>query len=493
MRKTVAWIFGAIAIALFLILGASGSLPIWAGRAKHYTELTFPPLADVQLPEYERFQLENGLVAYLIEDRELPLVSGRMLVRTGDRLEPADKVGLAGMVGSVMRASGTRSHGPEELNQLLEQRAASVETAISTAAGSAGFSALSEDLETVFELFAEVIRQPRFGAPQFELVKTQLRGQIERRNDDPDGIASRELRKAIYGADSPYARTIESDTIAAVSLEDLSAFYRRYFTPERSILGIIGDFDTEQMRSLVETYFGDWHPSPAALDSGDSDPLPSVQQLQSGKIAIADRPQLTQSSVLMGHLGGQLDDNDYAALSVLNSVLNGFGGRLFNEVRSRQGLAYTVFAAWSARYDYPGLFLAGGQTQTETTAQFIRSVRAELERLQSAPISAEELAYAKDSTLNSFVFNFQDPSQTLSRLLRYEYFDYPEDFIFRYRQAVEAVTAADVLRVARDRLKPEDMVTVVVGQANAIESALTELSPDHSIERIELDATVAIR
>ncbi|MEO0855128.1 MAG: pitrilysin family protein, partial [Cyanobacteria bacterium J06648_11] len=298
---------------------------------------------------------------------------------------------------------------------------------------------------------------------------------------------------AIYGDDHAYARTVEYETLDAISLDDLRAFYRQYFTPERSILGIIGDFDRAQMRSLAETYLGDWQPYPEAIALDNADVLPVVTPVQQGTIAIADQAQLTQSSVLMGHLGGQLDDEDYAALSVLNGVLNGFGGRLFNEVRSRQGLAYTVYAAWSARYDYPGLFVAGGQTQTETTASFIQAIRAELERLQSAPISADELAYAKDSTLNSFVFNFQDPSQTLARLLRYDYYGYPEDFIFRYQDAIEAVTAADVLRVARDRLKPEELVTVVVGNASAIEPELAALNPNTRIQRIDLDSPAIAR
>ncbi|MEO1132520.1 MAG: pitrilysin family protein [Cyanobacteria bacterium J06639_1] len=481
----MAWVAGAIAIALVVTLG--WWTPVRAERAKHHDELTFPPLPEIQLPSSDRFQLDNGLVVYLIEDRELPLAFGQMLVRTGDRFEPVEQVGLASLTGTVMRASGSRLHPAERLNAILEQRAASVETGIGTTTGSAGFSALSEDLDTVFGLFAEVIQQPRFDARQLELAKTQLRGQIARRNDDPDAIASRELRKAIYGADSPYARTVESETLDAISLSDLRGFYRRYFTPERSILGVIGDFDTAEMRSLVEAQFADWKPSSEAVSQGTTDAIPTAMQMQQGTVAIGDRPQLTQSSVLMGHISGQLDDEDYAALSVANGVLNGFGGRLFNEVRSRQGLAYTVYAAWSARFDYPGLFLAGGQTQTDTTGAFIESVRGELKRLQTQPISEAELAYAKDSTLNSFVFNFQDPSQTLSRLLRYEYFGYPEDFLFRYRAALEAVTVDDVLRVARDRLTPEQLVTIVVGNATDIAPQLADLAPDDKIQPIDLD------
>jgi zinc protease len=163
-------------------------------------------------------------------------------------------------------------------------------------------------------------------------------------------------------------------------------------------------------------------------------------------------------------LGGQFNSPDYPALDVLNGVLNGFGGRLFNSVRSRQGLAYSVYGSWSPRYDYPGVFFAGGQTRSEATVPFIKGIQTEIEKLKSELVTPAELAYAKDSVLNSFVFNFENPSQTLSRLMRYEYYGYPADFLFRYQKAVEATTAADVQRVAQTYLKPENLVTLVVWQ-----------------------------
>ncbi|MCC5625088.1 pitrilysin family protein, partial [Nostoc sp. CHAB 5715] len=189
-----------------------------------------------------------------------------------------------------------------------------------------------------------------------------------------------------------------------------------------------------------------------------------------------NQPQLTQSSVLLGHLGGRFDNPDYPALDVLNGVLSGFGGRLFNEVRSRQGLAYSVYGEWSPRFDYPGMFIAGGQTRSDATVQFVKALQDEIKRIQSQRVTAKELAFAKESTLNSFVFNFQDPSQTLSRLMRYEYYGYPADFLFRYQKAVAATTAADVQRVAREYLKPEKIVTLVVGNQTAIQPPLTQLA-----------------
>jgi zinc protease len=441
-------------------------------EAKHYDQLQLPPLPAVKIPKYERFVLNNGMVVYLMEDHELPLVSGTALVRTGSRWEPAEKVGLASLTGTVMRTGGTKKHSPDELNEMLEQRAASVEAGIGEASGSASFEALTEDLETVFGLFAEVLREPVFAQEKLDLAKTQVKGGIARRNDDPDDIASREFRKLIYGKESPYARTVEYATLEQINRNDLVQFYQRYFHPNNLILGVVGDFDSKKMRSLIQAKLGNWPRNPKITKSQ----LPQVQAANAGGVFFVNQPQLTQSSVLIGHLGGQFNSPDYAALDVVNGILNGFGGRLFNEVRSRQGIAYSVYGQWSPRFDYPGIFIAGGQTRSDATVQFVKSLQAEIKRIQAQPVTAQELAFAKESTLNSFVFNFQDPSQTLSRLMRYEYYGYPSDFLFRYQKAVAATTAADVQRVAKQYLKPENLVTLVVGNQTTIQPPLTGLA-----------------
>jgi zinc protease len=447
-------------------------LPSAAAEARHYTQLTFPALPEVKVPFYTRWQMSNGLIVYLMEDHELPLVSGTALFYTGDRLEPADKVGLASIVGEVMRTGGTQHHSGDQLNQLLEQQAAAIEAGIGTASGSTSFNALSENFSEVFGLFAEVIQEPVFAQSKLDLAKTQRQGAIARRNDSPDQIAGREFQKLIYGESSPYARTEEYGTLENISRPDLIRFYQQYFHPNRMILGIVGDFDSQTMRSLIQTHFGDWKPGPPLAKIS----LPRVSQTKHGGIFLVDQPQLTQSYVQVGQLGGQLDNPDVFALYVMNGVLNGLGGKLFNELRSRQGLAYSVYAFWNPEYDYPGLFVAGGQTRSETTVPFVQAIFSEISKLCTTVVTPAELAYAKDSILNSFVFNFQDPAQTLSRLMRYEYYGYPQDFIFRYQRAVKATTAVDVQRAAQTYLRPQDMVTLVVGHAAAIQPPLTAVA-----------------
>lgn len=479
IKKLWQWLgFSFITIALIITTHNVA----FADVSRSYKNLQYPPLPEVQLPEYERYQLTNGMVIYLMQDSRLPLISGNAIIRTGSRFEPLTQVSLADLTGDLMRVGGTKNHTPEQLNYILEQKASAIETSIDTASGSASFTSLSYDLDKVFPLFAEVLQSPVFDEQQLDLQKTKLKGAIARRNDNPGQIASREFAKLIYGENSPYARTVEYKNLNNISREDLVNFYSKYIRPENIILGIVGDFEPVKMRSLIEKNFGSWQvktPSPNLN-------ITSVEQQKTGGVYIVDQPQLTQSNILLGHLSGKLDDPNYGTLSVINGILNGFGGRLYNEIRSTQGLAYSVYGIWRGSYDYPGTFIAGGQTKSETTAQFIKSIIAEIERLRTQPITQEELDYAKNSILNSFVFQFQDPSQTLSRLMTYEYFGYPNNFIFNYQKAVKNTTIEDVLRVAQEYLQPDRIVTLVVGNEEVVKQDLANLQQ----QIISIDVTI---
>ncbi|RMF21822.1 MAG: insulinase family protein [Cyanobacteria bacterium J083] len=442
-----------------------------ASTVKAYDQISFPPLPEIKLPEYERYQLDNGIIVYLIEDHDLPLVKGTAVIKTGSRWENPDKVGLASLTGTVLRSGGTTKHSSAQINEILEQKAASIETSISKTLGTANFDTLTADLNSVFELFAEILRYPAFEPAKVALAINQTKGAIARRNDNPGDIASREFKKVIYGKDSPYARTVEYETLANIQRNDLINFYQKYFQPENIILGIIGDFQPAEMKTLISNTLGNWQ----TTEKTDNLTIPTASQVTKKSVFVVDRPQLTQSNILMGHIDGKLNSPDYPALSVLNGVLNGYGGRLFNRIRSKEGLAYSVYGVWNPGYDYPGLFQAGGQTRSEATVPFIQSITQEITKLRNEAITPKELAYAKESILNSFVFNFQSPQQTLSRLLRYEYFNYPENFIFDYQKAVKNTTIADVQRVAQEYLQPDNLVTLVVGNTKQIQPTLDNL------------------
>lgn len=438
-----------------------------------YKEIQYPPLPEVDLPKYERYQLANGIIVYLMEDHRFPLVSGSAIAPVGSRLDPNSQVGLTDLTIDLIRLGGTASHSPQALNGILEQKAASIETSNDRTSANINFSGLSYDLDTIFPLFAEVLKSPAFDSQQLEIRKIQYRGQIARRNDNPGNIARREFSKLIYGNDSPYARTIENETLDNIKVENLKEFYDQYIQPEGLILGILGDFDSEKMKAKIQREFGNWDKKPSRAINIDVNP---PQQVNTSGVFIISQPQLTQSNILLGHLGGRINDEDYPTLTVINGILNGYGGRLHNEIRTRQGLAYSVYGIWRSQYDYDGVFLAGGQTRSETTGQFIESLKREIEDLRTNSVTQEELNYAKDSMLNSFVFQFQSPSQTLSRIMTYEFYDYPSDFIFQYQKKVKSTTRDDVLKVAQKSLKPDKIVTLIVGNEEQIKPTLEGLN-----------------
>ncbi|WP_069792087.1 M16 family metallopeptidase [Cyanobacterium sp. IPPAS B-1200] len=471
LKKFFQWLaIGLVAVTLTVI---SRNAAI-AQSVSHYTDLEYPTLAEVELPEYDRLSLDNGMVVYLMEDHRLPLITGSAILRTGDKFEPNDKIGLATLTGDLLRTGGTTNHSRSEIDTILEQKAASIETSIGTNSGSASFNTLSYDLEEVFPLFADILRNPAFEQNFLDFEKNNFRGAISRRNDNPGNVVQREFRKLIYGDDSPFARTIEYSTLENISREDIVSFYRQHIRPENIILGIVGDFEPENIKNLLNQTLGDWQVTTPAPNQEIATPT----QLASAGLYLVDQPQLTQSNILLGHIGGRLDDPNYPTLTVINGVLNGFGGRLHNEVRSRQGLAYSVYGVWRANYDHPGLFLAGGQTNTESSGQFIQALRGEIEKLRTDVISPEDLEYAKNSILNSFVFQFQNPNQILSRIMTYEYYGYPQDFIFNYQKAVTNTTAQQVFKSAQNYLQPDKFVTLVVGNGNEVRQTLTPLNQE---------------
>jgi len=470
LKQIKSWIGLVIVVFVFNFILRINN-PVIAQTIKAYNQISFPPLKEVKIPSYERYELPNGMVIFLMEDHRLPEIKGTAILKINSKSDPDNKIGLAKITGELLRSGGTVHHSPEQLNEILENHAAAIESSIDIDSGKVNFLSLTPDFDDMFKLFAEVLRYPRFDLVQFDILKSNLKGQIARRNDNPSNLANREFKKLIYGPYSPFARSEELQTIDNITLQDISDFYRQ-IGPERIILGLVGDFESNQVKLLIKKTLANWKKKENEPKKIYSE---NLVQYSSGKIFKVEQNHLNQNTVLIGQLGGKLDSLDYPSLSVLNGVFNGFGGRFFNEIRSRQGLAYNVYGLWKANYNYPGFFVAGGQTRATQTVPFIKAIKKEITRIIENPISADELSYAKDSILNSFVFSFSKPSLILNRLLNYEYFKYPIDFIFDYQKSVKKVNSRDIQRVAREYLHPENMVTLIVGNTNNIQPPLQVL------------------
>ena len=451
-----------------------------AAADKRLASLKFPPLPEIRLPKVHELMLSNRLQVLLVENHELPLVEGFAFVRTGSLFDPPHKVGLASLTGRVLRTGGTVPHTGEQLDELLESIAASIESSIGQTIGEIGLSTLSDHLDRVLELYAEVVTAPAFRQDKLELAKTRLRSVIARRNDEAAAIARREFRSLIYGKDTPYGWIIEYEHLDRIERQDLVDFYRRYFFPENMTLGLYGDFKVDRVGAKLEEVFRDWKSVQPEVP-----PFPKVQTKAVPGVFVANKPESQQTFFRMGHLGGKLNDPDYPALDVMAEILGGgFNSRLFRRVRTELGYAYSIGARWSAAFQHPGLFVIGGSTMAERTVRCIQVCLEEVGRIRHEKVTEEELRYAKQKVLNSFVFNFDTPAKTLYRVMLYRYYGYPEDFIFQYRRGVEAVTADDVVEAARRRVHPERFTIVTVGPTKRFLKELEGLGLP--IEKIDL-------
>lgn len=444
--------YAAAASMLLAQAPAGGPIP-------NYKTLKFPPLRDVELPKVETVTLPNGMKIFLLENHELPLVSGTALVRTGNLFDPKDKIGLAGITGGVIRSGGTKSRTPDQLNASLENLAASVESNIGETSGTLTFSALKENTDEVLAIFKDVLTQPAFAQEKVDLAKTQERSGISRRNDDALGIAQREFAALIYDRNSPYGWQQEYVHVDAIKREDLLAFYDRYYFPANVRLAVYGDFSIAEMKPKIEKLFADW-----TVKRDPVPPFPAVSAKAKPGIYLAEKEDVEQTFLRVGHLGGMLKDKDYPALDVMGSILGGgFPSRLVRKIRSEKGFAYSIGADWGANYNHPGTFFMGGSVKAETTVDTLAALQEEISKLRNLEVTDQELSTAKNTTLNSFVFNFASPSQTLSRMMTYDYHGYPMDYLQTYKKAVEGVTKADILRVAKEYVKPENFTVVAVG------------------------------
>jgi len=446
-----------------------------AGGAREWKQLRYPPLRDLKLPEIKRYTLGNGIRLFVVEDHRLPLVDGFAIIRTGSRWEPAEKVGLASITGQVMRSGGTRTKTGDQIDEELEAIAASVETNIGLTSGSASFSALKGDEDRVLAAFADVLMNPEFRQDKIELAKTFARTAISRRNDDAMAISSREFRKLLYGPQSPYARHTEYAALDAVTRDDLIAFHRRYYHPANVMIGISGDVNAEEVRRKVERAFAAWKTAPLA---DGLPPAPAVSTTRGVAVNFIRKEDVNQTSIRIGHLGGRRNDPDYFALEVMAQILasGGFSSRITKHIRTEMGLAYAAGGDWNAEYDYPGTFSVFVGTKSESTVQAIEAVMKELRDIRQKEVTDEELKIAKESTLNSFVFNFTSPEQVLRRIMTYIYYGYPEDFLQQYKTNVEKVAKADVLRVAQKHLEPEQVTILVVGNDKEFDKPLTQVA-----------------
>ncbi|MGA8764431.1 MAG: pitrilysin family protein [Candidatus Sulfotelmatobacter sp.] len=466
-------------LGTILVLAATTifSLSRAQAQASSWQQVPIPPLPAFHPPQPRRLELSNGMVIFLQEDHELPLIDATARIRGGSVSEPAEKVGLVDLYGNVWRTGGTKTQTGDQLDDFLEVRAAKVETGGDSDSTTISLSCLKGDFDDVFKVFADLLQNPGFRADKIDIAKKGMEDSISRRNDQVGRIASRESAKLAYGAGNPYARQAEYATVAAVTRQDLLNWHNTYVHPNDMILGISGDFNAIALEAKLRTAFESW-------PKGPTPPRGQIQYHPAPPgYYLIPKEDVNQSDIRMVTLGTTRNNPDYYAISVFNETFaGGFASRLFNDIRTKRGLAYNVGGGIGANFGHPGILQFGMGTKSQSTIESVRALFEDIDNLAKQPITDQEIKNAKDAILNAFIFRLDSPDKVLAERMTYEFYGYPADWLDKYPGEIQKVTAEDVNRVAAKYLHRDQLAVLVVGNTKEFDKPLSSLGAVKEID-----------
>jgi zinc protease len=469
--KVILILLGLVAPTLFM------APPKAASQATDWQQIAIPPLPAFKAAQPKRVELSNGMVIFLQEDHELPLIEGTARIHGGSTREPAGKIGLVDIFGEVWRTGGTKEQTGDQLDDFLEVRAAKVETAGGPDSTSISLSCLKGDFDDVFKVFADLMQHPEFRPDKLDLAQKQADDSISRRNDEVGEIAARESAKLAYGTENPYAREPEYSTIAAITRQDLIDWHHTYIHPNRIILGISGDFDSKAMEAKLRAAFESWPKGPE---------IPKNEiQYHSAKAGyyLIPKDDVNQSTIHMVTLGTTRNNPDYYSITVFNEAFGGgFSSRLFNDIRTKRGLAYHVGGGIGSNFGHPGMLQFTMGTKSQSTIESVQALDEDIDNLAKQPITDDEIRHAKDAILNAFIFRLDSPDKVLAERMAYEFYGYPADWLDKFPAEIQKVTAADVNRVAAKYVHRDQLAVLVVGNTKEFDKPLSSLGAVKEID-----------
>lgn len=436
-------------------------------------DIAFPEIRfDPPAPAEYRTEIA-GVPVYLAPSAELPLVDVRFTFKGAGYLDPADQVGLAGIAAGLMRTGGAGELGPDALDEELEFLAANVGVSAGDTFTSASLNALSDNFDRAFDLFMDVVRRPMFDADRFEVLRNQAIEGMRQRNDDGLQLLLREGSFLVYGEGSVEARQPTIDSVNSIAEPDLRGFHDRVINPSNLIIAVSGDFDRDAMIERLRAVLADWDRGPTSPGVPDNthEPEPGVYYVSK------EQPQ---GQVLIGCRTIKRDDPDAIPMRVMNDILggSGFTSRITKRVRTDEGLAYTAGSVVRTRVDYPGDFIAYYFSKVPSVALAGRTVYEELDKIRDHEVSTDELETVKSNIIQTFPRTFESKAGTLSVFVNDEWTGRDPQYWNTFRSKVDAVTPADVQRVARGHLHPDRMTMLIVGPWEGIAAGNTASEDD---------------
>ncbi|MGL4611363.1 MAG: M16 family metallopeptidase [Trueperaceae bacterium] len=443
-------------------------------------DMTFDDV-DFTPPEPTRLKLPNGITLYIAEDRSLPLISGVAYFKASALLDPEDKVGLAELTATMLREGGAGDLSPDEMDIQLETLAASIEASADTNLATVGFSSLTETIDNVLPLWFDTMTRPTFDERRLEVERGGLLEGIRRENDDPSAIASREFFSRI-AAGHPFGYYATEETINAITQDDLAEFHSTYYQPQAMTVAITGDFDTAEMIEKIETLLAGWEGQEV-----DYPELPEFNLRPEPTVYLVPK-ELEQSVILVGHPSVYAYSPEYNDLTVANDILGagGFSSRLFLEVRTKRGLAYSTGSGLSQGFSQPGVFYMSAATRVDKTAETVGLLISEAKRLQESGITDTELERSRSSIVNASLFRFTSVAAITQRAARVQLLGLEPGYYETYLERVQSMTKDDVQSIVQQELRPDDFVVLVVGDPAKFDAPLDEFG---NVVTIELEAS----
>ncbi|MBX3054381.1 MAG: insulinase family protein [Caldilineaceae bacterium] len=405
-----------------------------------------------------RTQLDNGIILLVRENWTAPVVVLDGFLTVGSIHEPAAKAGLASFTASLL-TRGSHSFDFDSFNETVESVGASINMGAGDHVTSFGTESLAEDFPQMVELLADVLRRPTFPAQQMERVRGQWLVRLQEREQNTRSVAHRRFHELLYG-DHPYGRPGSgySETIQSISREDVADFHRHNYGPEGAIIVVSGAITAPVVTELIERHLGDWR---GASPDQTLPPISPQTDIRQERIPLAGK---VQSDILIGSLSIARSDPDYFAVQVANSILGQFGlmGRLGEVVREEQGLAYYSYSMLDTDIG-PGPWLAAAGVNPANVDLAVESIRAEFARLGAEPVSEEELSDSQANMTGRLPLALETNDGVTSQLLNMEWYGLGLDYLYRYADHINAITAEDVQRVAAKYLRADAYTLVVAG------------------------------
>jgi len=429
-----------------------------------------------EFPPAERTTLANGLRVAWVHMPGRGLVTASVVIRQGAADEPAE-LGGATVLAARALTEGTELHDAVALIEAAERLGASLHAEAGWDALTAGVDVPAARLSPALELLAEVLRRPTFPGAEVDRLRDERLNDILQARADPRRRAEDAFVAAAYAPSSPYHRPVGGfrETVEGLDRDSVAAVYASLLEPASAALVVAGDLTGVDVPVLAGSLFGDLR-APARPDGGATPaPATSIDDRPlhpDRRITVHHRPGSVQTEIRIGHRGLPRRHPDFHAVQVMSSILGGlFNSRLNMKLREEKGYTYGAGAGFDMRRA-SGPFAARAAVNTDATVPAIEDTLAELDRIREGQVSGDELRAARDYLIGVFPLRFETPGPVAGAIAGLHVHELPDDELRRYRAAIEAVTAEDVLRVAREHIHPESAAVVLVGDHDAFGDAL---------------------